>query len=98
MILLIAQLSERGPTEPPAPALPGELGQSFAAGSPIGMVLRVAIDVLIDGLLLGLAFVATPKAGVLLAIGFALEMLSLGLATSATCRRHGWSIPRTLPR
>jgi zinc transporter, ZIP family len=56
----------------------------------------VAVDVSIDGFLLGLAFAAGQKAGVLLAIGFALEMLSLGLATCATCRRHGWSVVRTL--
>lgn len=78
------------------PALPGRAGDVLATGSPIRMVLPVAVDVGIDGFLLGLAFVAGQKAGVLLAIGFSLEMLSLGLATCATCRRHGWTVVRTL--
>ena len=60
------------------------------------MVAPVAVDVAIDGFLLGLAFVAGQKAGILLAVGFALEMLSLGLATCATCRRQGWTVVRTL--
>jgi len=71
-------------------------GDALARGSAMGMVAPVAVDVSIDGFLLGLAFVAGQKAGVLLAIGFALEMLSLGLATCATCRRHGWTVVRTL--
>lgn len=78
------------------PALPGRAGDVLASGSPIRMVLPVAVDVGIDGFLLGLAFVAGQKAGVLLTIGFSLEMLSLGLATCATCRRHGWTVVRTL--
>ncbi|MHB8611317.1 MAG: ZIP family metal transporter [Candidatus Dormibacteraceae bacterium] len=54
------------------------------------------MDVSIDGFLLGHAFAAGKKAGNLLTIRFALEMLSLGLATCATCRRHGWTVLRTL--
>lgn len=100
-MLLIGHFTEGSDGEatdqqPMAPALPGQLGEALARGSPMGMIMPVAVDVLIDGFLLGLAFVAAPKAGILLAVGFALEMLSLGLATSATCRRRGWSIRRTL--
>ena len=98
-MLLIAHFSEgaEGAEEAPlSPALPGRAGDVLAKGSAIGMVAPVAVDVLIDGFLLGLAFVAGQKAGALLAVGFALEMLSLGLATSATCRRYGWSVVRTL--
>jgi len=47
-------------------------------------------------LLLGLAFVAGQKAGLLLTIGFSLEMLSLGLATCATCRKYRWSVIKSL--
>ncbi len=98
-MLLIAHFSEGAEGDedsPPRPALPGRAGDVLASGSPMGMVAPVALDVSIDGFLLGLAFAAGQKAGVLLAIGFALEMLSLGLATCATCRRHGWSVVRTL--
>ena len=98
-MLLIAHFSEGAEGEedaPPRPALPGRAGDALARGSAMGMVAPVAVDVSIDGFLLGLAFAAGQKAGVLLAIGFALEMLSLGLATCATCRRHGWTVVRTL--
>jgi ZIP family zinc transporter len=98
-MLLISHFSEgaeSGDEAPPSPALPGRAGDVLAKGSAMGMVAPVAVDVLIDGFLLGLAFVAGQKAGALLAVGFALEMLSLGLATSATCRRYGWSVVRTL--
>lgn len=97
-MLLIAHFSEgaEAEEEEALPALPGRAGDVLAKGSPMGMVAPVALDVSIDGFLLGLAFAAGQKAGVLLAIGFALEMLSLGLATCATCRRHGWTVVRTL--
>ncbi len=98
-MLLIAHFSEGAEDEeqaPLSPALPGRAGDVLGKGSAMGMVAPVAVDVLIDGFLLGLAFVAGQKAGALLAVGFALEMLSLGLATCATCRRYGWSMVRTL--
>jgi len=63
---------------------------------PEAMLGAVGVDVLIDGLLLGLAFVAGQKAGILLTIGFSLEMLSLGLATCATCRKYRWSVIKSL--
>jgi ZIP family zinc transporter len=40
--------------------------------------------------------VAGEKAGFLLTIGFSLEMLSLGLATCATCRKYRWSVIKSL--
>ncbi|HVC77711.1 MAG TPA: hypothetical protein VND96_14460 [Candidatus Micrarchaeaceae archaeon] len=76
--------------------VPGRAGDVLAKGNAMRVGAPVAVDVFIDGFLLGLAFVAGQKAGVLLAVGFALEMLSLGLATCATCRRYGWSVVRTV--
>lgn len=98
-MLVIAHFSEGaegGGEAALEPALPGRAGDSLARGGAISMVAPVAVDVAIDGFLLGLAFVAGQKAGILLAVGFALEMLSLGLATCATCRRRGWTVARTL--
>lgn len=66
------------------------------ASGPGAMLGAVGVDVLIDGTLLGLAFVAGQKAGLLLTIGFSLEMLSLGLATCATCRKYDWSIAKSI--
>jgi ZIP family zinc transporter len=73
------------------------LAQAVQRGAgPEGMLGAVGVDVLIDGLLLGLAFVAGQKAGILLTIGFSLEMLSLGLATCATCRKYRWSVIKSM--
>ncbi|GEM_PF-116969 len=47
---------------------------------PWGMVVGVGVDVLVDGLLLGIVFAAGPKAGLLLALALAVELVSLGLA------------------
>lgn len=50
---------------------------------PVGMVSAIGVDIFIDGLVLGLAFLAGEKAGVLLTIALTLEVLFLGLAVSA---------------
>lgn len=47
---------------------------------PIGLLVALGIDLLIDGLLLGVGFAAGKKEGVLLSVALALETLSLGLA------------------
>jgi ZIP family zinc transporter len=52
------------------------------ASGPIAMLAAVAVDILIDGLVLGLAFVAGGKAGVLLTIALTLEVLFLGLTVT----------------
>ncbi len=56
-----------------------------AAGS-LAMVGAVAIDVLVDGLVLGLAFLAGEKAGLLLTIALTLEVLFLGLTVTSELR------------
>jgi ZIP family zinc transporter len=49
---------------------------------PLAMLAAVAIDVLIDGLVLGLAFLAGATAGLLLTIALTLEVLFLGLTVT----------------
>jgi ZIP family zinc transporter len=49
-----------------------------------GLIFAVAVDLAIDGLLLGVGFAAGEKEGTLLALALAAESLSLGLATAAT--------------
>ena len=104
-MLAIAKLMERleGEEDEPTAGYGGSLVASEAmakvgqrASGPGAMLAAVGVDVLIDGTLLGLAFVAGQKAGVLLTIGFSLEMLSLGLATCATCRKYEWSVARSI--
>lgn len=49
------------------------------AQGPIAMLGAVGVDIFIDGFVLGLAFVAGAKAGLLLTIALTLEVLFLGL-------------------
>lgn len=72
------------------------MAEAQRTSGPEGMLGAVGVDVLIDGLLLGLAFLAGQKAGLLLTIGFSLEMLSLGLATCTTCRKYRWSVAKSI--
>lgn len=52
------------------------------AGGTLGLLLLVAIDILIDGLVVGIGFTAGQKAGVLLTIALTLEVLFLGLTVA----------------
>lgn len=49
---------------------------------PAGLLSAVGIDIFIDGLVLGLAFLAGAKAGLLLTIALTLEVLFLGLTVT----------------
>ncbi|WP_423140824.1 ZIP family metal transporter [Parablastomonas sp. CN1-191] len=50
---------------------------------PIGMITAIGIDLVVDGLVLGLAFLGGAKAGVLMTIALTLEVLFLGLTVTA---------------
>lgn len=55
-----------------------------AAGSiiPWGLLTGIGVDVVIDGLLLGIGFAAGNTEGILLAVALSVELLSLGMATA----------------
>jgi len=53
------------------------------AQGPLAMLGAIGIDLLIDGLVLGLAFIAGAKAGLLLALALTLEVLFLGVTVTA---------------
>lgn len=53
------------------------------ARGPVALLGAVGVDILIDGLVLGLAFIAGAKAGLLLTIALTLEVLFLGLTVTA---------------
>jgi zinc transporter, ZIP family len=59
------------------------------AALPWGLLVAIGIDILIDGLLLGIGFAAGAKEGTLLAIALTIELLSLGLATAIELRQDG---------
>jgi ZIP family zinc transporter len=51
---------------------------------PWGILTAIGVDILLDGILLGIGFAAGAKEGVLLALALALECFSLGMATVTT--------------
>lgn len=63
---------------------------------PMGLLTGVAIDILIDGLLLGIGFAAGAEEGLLLAIALTIEVLSLGLATAVELQQEGQPKIRTV--
>ncbi|MGI4742676.1 MAG: ZIP family metal transporter [Janthinobacterium lividum] len=67
-----------------------------AAPLPWGLLVAIGIDILIDGLLLGIGFAAGAKEGTLLAIALTIELLSLGLATAVELRDGGHSKGRSV--
>ncbi|MBC6612400.1 transporter [Hymenobacter sp. BT507] len=80
-----------------------EVPPAVAAGSPTpaaplpwGLLLAIGIDILIDGLLLGIGFAAGAKEGTLLAVALTIELLSLGLATAVELRQDGHSKGRAV--
>ncbi|MBV6693799.1 ZIP family metal transporter [Serratia quinivorans] len=50
------------------------------AQGPVGFVATVGVDIFIDGLVLGIAFAAGAKVGLLLTLALTLEVLFLGLS------------------
>lgn len=73
LMLTVSWLSRRGESDQ------GDQAGTFSWS----YVVTIGVDVLIDGLLLGIGFVAGQKTGKLLAIALAAEFFSLGLATAA---------------
>lgn len=61
---------------------------SVAGPSP-GQLTGVGLDIFIDGLLIGIAFAAGGKEGVLLTLALSLELLSLGLAVASGMAGQG---------
>jgi ZIP family zinc transporter len=57
-------------------------GESQSQG-PVAMLGAISVDILIDGLVLGLAFVAGARAGLLMTIALTLEVLLLGLTVTS---------------
>lgn len=55
---------------------------------PVGLVLAVIIDVFIDGLLIGVAFSASKRSGIIIALALTLEVFFLGIATTASLMKR----------
>lgn len=61
------------------PAIQANTAQRASAG----VITAVGVDILLDGILVGIAFAAGSKEGMLLTIALSLELLSLGLALAS---------------
>lgn len=59
--------------------------------SSAGLLVAVGVDVLLDGLLIGIIFAAGAKAGRLLTFALTVELLSLGLAMAVALGKSGKS-------
>lgn len=71
-------------------------GESEESRNPSGLVLAVAVDMLIDGLLVGISFAAGAKQGVLITMALAIELLFLSLSTSSSLVLAGATRRRTI--
>ncbi|ASQ46689.1 ZIP family metal transporter [Legionella clemsonensis] len=58
--------------------------ESAQTGVSPGLVSAVGIDLFIDGILIGIAFLAGARGGILVAIALAIEILFLGISTTAS--------------
>lgn len=60
------------------------------------MLAGVAVDLVVDGLMIGIGFAAGAKEGKLLALALTFELVSLGLAVSSGLRKLGIGRARTI--
>jgi ZIP family zinc transporter len=74
-------------------------GEGVAADtgrSVTSLLIAVGVDLLLDGLLVGIGFAAGAENGILLAIALTLEVLFLGLATATALLKSGASRGRVI--
>ncbi|MEA2779490.1 MAG: zinc transporter, family [Rhodospirillaceae bacterium] len=55
--------------------------------TPVGLIATVAVDILVDGLVLGIAFAAGAKQGLILVIALTIEILFLGLSVATAFKK-----------
>ncbi|MVM41690.1 transporter [Spirosoma sp. HMF3257] len=87
LMLLIRHLTESN-----APSTPPKTTTSL----PVTFLVLLGIDVLVDGLLLGVGFAAGAKEGKLLAYALGIESISLGLAAATTLGNAGLTRGRSI--
>lgn len=61
-----------------------------------GFLITLGVDIIIDGLLLGIGFAAGAEQGVLLSVALAVEVVALALAMATQCLRLGWPRKKSL--
>ncbi|GAA4749292.1 ZIP family metal transporter [Flavisolibacter ginsenosidimutans] len=63
---------------------------------PASLLIAIAVDIFIDGLLLGIGFTAGSTEGMLLAFALSVELLSLGMATATELGENNLSKQKSL--
>ena len=97
LMLTIQRLGKRASAdEGEVPHAPNGGHAAVAAGPRVAQLVGVGVDVLIDGLLVGIAFAAGGAQGLLLTLALSLELLSLGLALAAPLAAAGVGRLRTV--
>jgi ZIP family zinc transporter len=86
---VVLMLVVRMLTEPKA-------GSPEESDSPKGLVITVGIDLIIDGLLVGIGFAAGAEVGLLVTIALTLEVLFLGLSAASALDRAGVRPPQAI--
>jgi len=64
-------------------------GESMSKGLSISLLLVSAVDIAMDGLLIGISFAAGARQGLLITVALTLEVLFLGVATAAAMSGPG---------
>lgn len=80
LLLLLQRLEPAAGTDP---------GQGGPPVFPLGLVLVIGIDLVVDGLLIGVGVALGEGAGLVLTVALTLEVLFLGLAVTAQLTRAG---------
>jgi zinc transporter, ZIP family len=83
------QSAENAPGENAAAASLAKAAKLPTNAQPTSLLITLGIDVLIDGLLIGVGFAAGAKQGVLLTIALTIEVLFLGLSAAVALARAG---------
>ncbi len=87
VMLLVRQWAERLEA--------GASDSSVRAGN-LGLIVAVGIDVLLDGLLIGVGFAAGARVGTLLVVALTLELLFLGVSVASSLVQDGTSKGRVI--
>ncbi|WP_155300883.1 ZIP family metal transporter [Deinococcus kurensis] len=87
VMLLVRQWAER---------LEGAAEARAASAGNLGLIVAVGIDVLLDGLLIGVGFAAGARVGMLLIVALTLELLFLGVSVASSLVQDGASRGRVI--
>ncbi|MCP9223871.1 transporter [Erythrobacter sp. LQ02-29] len=63
---------------------------------PVGLTVLIGVDLFIDGLVLGIGFVAALQTGLLLTIALSLEVMFIGVALALELQQRSWSRAKML--